>query len=87
MAIDSAEKRMSAMTVGGIPGYVYPTGTIGQAARQDVVGVYRGLAAAEPSPAVPKRNFNAAKYVAAMTIVYRLALAAWLRSRRWHFQD
>ena len=35
------------MTVGGIPGFVYPTGTIGPAARQDVVGVYRGILAAE----------------------------------------
>ena len=48
MAIDSAARRMSAMTVGGIPGYVYPTGTIGPAARQDVVGVYRGILAGEP---------------------------------------
>ena len=48
MAIDSAAKRMSAMTVGGIAGYVYPTGTIGPAARQDVVGVYRGILAGDP---------------------------------------
>lgn len=43
MAIDSAAKRLSAMMVGAIPGYVYPTGAIGVAARQDVVGIYRGL--------------------------------------------
>lgn len=48
MAIDSVVKRMSAMTVGGISGYVYPTGTVGAAARQDVVGIYRGIVVALP---------------------------------------
>ena len=38
------------MTVGGIAGYVQPTGTIGATARQDVVGIYRGILAGEPAP-------------------------------------
>ena len=49
MAIDSKAKRRSAMTVGGIAGYVQPTGAIGAAARQDVVGIYRGILAGAPA--------------------------------------
>ena len=38
------------MTVGLVAlwGHVYPTGAIGPAARQDVVGVYRGILASPP---------------------------------------
>ena len=52
MAVDTAAKRLSAMTVGSIPGNVYPTGSVGAAARQDVVGVYRGILAALPEDRV-----------------------------------
>ena len=50
MAIDTAAKRLSAMNVGEVTGWgcVYPTGVIDQAARQDVVGIYRGILAAAP---------------------------------------
>ena len=53
MAIDTAAKRLSAMNVGAVAewGRVYPTGSIGQAARQDVIGVYRGILASAPPEA------------------------------------
>ncbi len=46
--IDSATKRYSALQFGDIWGMTLPTGTIDQAARQDLLALYRGILANTP---------------------------------------
>ena len=64
MAIDTAEKRASALSYGR-PGFVLPipSGTVGQGARQHALGLYSGILAAAPVlPAVPPDSIAAAGF-------------------------
>jgi len=51
MAVDTANKRFSMMTLGrpGQPPLFVPDGSIGQGDRQALLGLYSGIAAEEPT--------------------------------------